>query len=152
MYNAFAASGFLVLERTFVEAQKSVFFELPAFSTELAVGAMVVFAEDVYHVAYGFLFSFHSFVFWIGRLRQHSNSPLKRAGVHIRIYPKMLGIIEHDNSLEVKAGQVSQVAVSVLHHSTICFSDSSLFFKASMSISFPRYSELGINALTCSTP
>ena len=68
---AFAAGAFFVLKGAFVKAHKRVFLELPAFGAEFAVGAVVSFAVDFHHVVYGFLFTFHSFVFWVGRLRLH---------------------------------------------------------------------------------
>ncbi len=70
---AFAAGAFLVLKRALVKPHESVLLELLAFLAEFAVGSVVVFAVDVHHVAYGFLFTFHSFVFWVRRLRLHSN-------------------------------------------------------------------------------
>ena len=74
---AFATCAFFVLKWTFVKAQKSVFFELFAIGAEFSVGFVVIFAVNVDHVAYGFLFSLHSFVFWVRRLRLHFNSILE---------------------------------------------------------------------------
>ena len=78
---AFAARALLVLEGALVKPRESVLLELPAFRAEFSVGAMVVSAVDVYHVAYGFLFTFHSLVFWIRRLRLHRNQRLKHRAV-----------------------------------------------------------------------
>ena len=69
--DAFAAGAFLILKRAFVQPQKSVLLKFPAFGAQFAVGAMVAFAVDACHVGDGFLFPFHSFVFWVWRLRQH---------------------------------------------------------------------------------
>lgn len=71
---AFATCAFFVLKWTFVKAQESVFFELFAFGAEFFAGFVVTFAVDVDHVAYGFLFTLHSFVFWVRRLRLHFKS------------------------------------------------------------------------------
>ena len=70
----FAAGAFFVLKRAFVKTHKSVLFELLAFGAEFAVGSMMVSAVYFNHVPYGFLFPFHSFVFWVGRLRLHAIS------------------------------------------------------------------------------
>ena len=70
----FAACAFFVLKRALIKPQKSVLFELFALGAEFAVCSVVIFAVDVDHVAYGFLFSLHSFMFWIRRLRQHFKS------------------------------------------------------------------------------
>jgi len=75
---AFAAGAFFVLKGAFVEAQESVFFEFLAFGADFAVGAVVVFAVDFRHVGDGFLFAFHSFVLWVGRLRLHAGQRCKR--------------------------------------------------------------------------
>ena len=71
MNDAFAACAFFVLENAFVKARESVLLELLAFGAEFAMSAVVVFAVNIYHVAYGFLFALHSFVFWVGRLGLH---------------------------------------------------------------------------------
>jgi hypothetical protein len=73
----FATCAFFVLKWTFVKAQKSVFFELFAFGAELFAGFVVIFAVNVNHVAFCFLFTLHSFVFWVRRLRLHFNSILE---------------------------------------------------------------------------
>ena len=72
-----------------VKTQKSIFFELSAFGAESTVGSMVIFAVDANHVAYGFLFTLHPFMFGVRRLRLHSKSNQTRSwGMHIRVYPK----------------------------------------------------------------
>ena len=94
MNDAFAAGTFFLLKRAFVKAHEGVFLELSAFLAYLTVCAVVVFAVDFYHVSYGLLFTFHSFVFWVGYLRLHviSSSNYKLGHAQIRLYPKMLGI------------------------------------------------------------
>lgn len=77
---AFSAGAFFVLKRAFVKPQKSVFFKLPAFGAELAFGFVVSFTVDVNHVAYGFLFTLHAFVFWVRRLGLHLESAQKIGG------------------------------------------------------------------------
>ena len=72
MDDAFAACAFFVLKRTFVKAHEGIFFELDAFRAQFtAVGVVVTFAVDFYHISYGFLFTLHTFVFWIGWLWLH---------------------------------------------------------------------------------
>jgi len=86
---AFAAGALLVLKRAFVQPHEGVFLEFFAFWAEFAVGSMVPFAVDVNHVGDGFLFPFHSFVFWVWRLRLHFKSALEIAcAPQIRVYPK----------------------------------------------------------------
>ena len=74
--DAFAAGTFFLLKRAFVKAHEGVFLELSALLAYLTVCAVVVFAVDFYHVSYGLLFTFHSFVFWVGWLRLHVNLKL----------------------------------------------------------------------------
>ena len=74
MYEAFAAGTFLVLKWAFIKSQERIFLEFSAFSAEFAVGSMMVLAVNVYHIADGFLFAFHSFVRWVRRLRLHFES------------------------------------------------------------------------------
>ena len=62
------------MKRAFVKPKKSVFFELLALGAKFAVGFVVVFAVDVNHVADGFLFTFHSFMFGVRELWLHVNS------------------------------------------------------------------------------
>ena len=71
MDNAFAAGAFFVLERAFVKPHKSVLLKFAAFGAKFAVGAVVVSAVDFHHVSDSFLFPFHSFMFWVWRLRLH---------------------------------------------------------------------------------
>ena len=71
---AFAACAFFVLKGAFVKTHERVLFEFFAFRAEFAVGSVMVFAVDFNHVADGFLFAFHSFMFWVGRMRLHVKS------------------------------------------------------------------------------
>ena len=70
----FAARAFFVLKWALIKPQKSIFFELRAFGAEHTIGSMVVFAVNINHVAYGFLFTLHSFVIWVRRLPLHFKS------------------------------------------------------------------------------
>ncbi len=70
---AFAASAFFVLKRALVKAQKRIFFELRAFRAEFAVCSMMASAKYFDHIAYGFLFPFHSLVFRVRGLRLQIN-------------------------------------------------------------------------------
>jgi hypothetical protein len=71
--DAFAAGALFLLEGAFVESQKGVCFEFSAFGAEFTVGAVVAFAVDFDHVADGFLFAFHAFVFGVWGLHLHFN-------------------------------------------------------------------------------
>ncbi len=111
---AFAAGAFFLLKWAFVKAHERVFFKLGAFFAEFALGAVVVFAVNVHHVAYGFLFPFHAFMLWVWRLRLQANQ-LKMIGqrLHIRVYPKTYGL--HVGNLF----RFAYAVVRVLHHSAI---------------------------------
>jgi hypothetical protein len=76
--DAFAASAFFILKGTFVKAHEGVFLELSAFRAYFAFRAVVVFAVDLNHVSYGFLFTFHSFVFRVWGLRLHVYPSLQK--------------------------------------------------------------------------
>ena len=134
MYEAFAAGTFLVLKWAFIKSQERIFLEFSAFSAEFAVGSMMVLAVNVYHIADGFLFAFHSFVRWVRRLRLHfeSLSEPKDGAAH-----KDLPLTLRDIRRKTACPSLHLV-VSVLHHSTIFFSDSSLFFKAEFTESSPK--------------
>jgi len=77
------------LKRAFVKAHERVLSEFFALGTEFAARFVVVSAVDFNHVADGFLFTFHSFVFWVRRLRLHGKSVKKMSGViTIKALPK----------------------------------------------------------------
>ena len=73
---AFAAGAFFVLKGTFVKTHEGVFLELSAFEAYFAFRAVVVLAVDLNHISDGFLFPFHSFMFWVRWLRLHVISSL----------------------------------------------------------------------------
>jgi len=88
-----AACAFLVLKRTLIKAHEGILFELLTFGAEFTVGVMMVFAVDVYHVANGFLFTLHPFVFWVRRLRLHYDQVL-RASYSNKGLPVKVRVIE----------------------------------------------------------
>jgi hypothetical protein len=102
---AFAACAFFVLKGAFVKPQECIFLELSALGTYFALGAVVVSAVNFYHVPDGFLFAFHSFMFWVRWLRLHVNQLIQLVSSceHIKIYPKMLGVLLK-NSLRFLSG------------------------------------------------
>jgi hypothetical protein len=74
VYDAFAAGAFFLLKGAFVKAHERIFLKLGAFGAEFTVGFVVAFAVNFCHVPYGFLFAFHSFMFWIEWLWLHVKS------------------------------------------------------------------------------
>jgi hypothetical protein len=76
MNDAFTAGAFFVLKGAFVKAHEGVFLELSAFGAYFAFRAVMVFTVDLNHISDGFLFAFHSFMFWVRWLRLHVISSL----------------------------------------------------------------------------
>jgi len=72
--NTFSARAFLVLERTFIKTEKSVFLELFALGAEFTMSFMMVFAVNVNHVSDGFLLPYHPLMRWVRWLWLHFKS------------------------------------------------------------------------------
>jgi hypothetical protein len=93
----FTTCAFFVLKNTLIQPQKSIIFEFLTLIAQLTVRPVVVFTIDIDHIPDSFLFTFHTFMFWIWRLRWHLHinpffNKINDPTEHIRIYPKILGI------------------------------------------------------------